>query len=492
MTSRTRALLIVVLTCPSGAALADSVSDVLLPLLHLQEIDTRDAESLDPWGPPAGAGMSVRLHDRDLLRRYVGGLKVADFGSRQGEATVRLPLSGTGHWLQVHSSSGSERRDTQQRDLDWAGGLSTRSSHQRVTWDRATATHRWIASMDVQRSRGKDHTTLHHYPSSTSDTRMNRYFWDLLEPTIGQRVDYSWDSRSVGFYAGWVAGGTDGLRWGLQASGRRSDPDTELRYTNTGANPRLEGERHARLDQQLDNIRLAGGVEGQLSRRWRMRAEVGYAVRRYDMHMAQQNLPTSDSGLLLDIVELGQAAATQRGPQVILRAHRMPTRLLPDVSGYVAVSHARTQANAEGETPVLGFRLRALPISHSGQGRHDGRLTSLAAGFQLRQRSTHVGFDLGGMAAQAHYRGRTQASAQMQFGLYASPVDERSTLRPWLGRLSVAPWVRLGHWVDIQYRITQYAGGMRTGQVDTVSSPDSPSSTYRGGRVHTVTAHYRL
>jgi hypothetical protein len=94
------------------------------------------------------------------------------------------------------------------------------------------------------------------------------------------------------------------------------------------------------------------------------------------------------------------------------------------------------------------------------------------------------------MVVQSDYRGRTQANAQMQFGLVVAPVDRRSRYRLRLLRLSAAPWMRLGERLDIQYRITQYAGSLRDRETEArLGDADSES---RGGRIHGLTARHRL
>jgi len=82
----------------TNAAGADTVEDVLLPLLGLH--GNRATALTNPWLQAPEAGVVVSLHNEDLLRRYVDSVRVAYLSARQIRvaamtATV-LPAARTG------------------------------------------------------------------------------------------------------------------------------------------------------------------------------------------------------------------------------------------------------------------------------------------------------------------------------------------------------------------------------------------------------------
>ena len=479
-----------VFCCAAVPAMADSLSHLLLPILNLSAVKARDQALPNLWHAPRSGGLAVRWRHEDLLRSYIDGVKVADLGTSQQRVTVRIPLPGlTGQWLQVGTARSSQDLVFSSGDLDWAGGLATTRSWQQLSWDLARGRHRASATIAWGRQRGRDETNLHRFHRSAADSRMNRYFWDLQEPTIGDQVSYAWNSRTLDLGAGWVTRRSAQYRAGVQVRWRRVEPNAALDYVNRGSNHRLQGAREADLAQRLTGGRVAVSVDRLVSPAISLRAEVGYATRRFEFRVTQRDVPQSNTGVLLDIVELGQADAEQHGADVTLRATwTRDEGLLAE--GYVGLGRSRIEASGVGSTPVLGFSLRTIPIAHRGTASLTGRLTSKVAGFDVQRAGRRSGIHLAGQVVRSEFRGPMQADAQMGLGLFVAPIDRVSAYRLDLYRVSAAPWLRLREVLEVEYEITQYTGSF--GDLGEAVPNDDEGARSRGGRIHAITVRYLL
>ena len=469
---------------------ADTVEDLLLPLLGLHGRSSTAALT-NPWLRTPAAGVVASLRNEDLLRRYVDDTKVTDLSARRARVTAILALPGPArHWLQIGTGSGDSDRIATGQDRDWTGSLGSSGALGTIAYRRDGASHRLAVGVGWAREqRGRQSLVVQSFHRSASDSRMNRYLWDLLEPTLGDELDYSVDQQSLRADIGWSAVLAHRTRVGLQASWQRSTPNASIDHVNDGDRRELRGPRQTDIDQDTSVRRLLVGLERRLAST-DVRLAAGFTSREASSLAQQRDVPRSDSGILLDIVELARARADQRGPDVALQATWEPAA---DAWIYTAATwaHSTVAASGAGNTPVLGYRLRTLPISHGGTFELSGRHTTWAVDSGMQVRRQRFGWQLHGMALRWRYRGHTAADAQMQFGLVVTPVDQATAYRLHLYRLSVAPWLRLSATTELEYEITQYAGSLRG---DRRAGTDAlrPRSTHRGGRIHTLSIRYHL
>lgn len=474
------------LTCAwAPAAGADSVADELLPLLGLYG---RGAALTSPWHPSPAGGISLTVHDEDLLRRYVDGTRVVGLSGRvtRVAATLRMP-GDTPQWVHAEASGSDNDRSAVGQDNDWASGLSSDNTLSTLAWRREGGRHLLSAGvtwgLSQSRSQSLDVFAFHR---SANDSRMNRYFWDLLEPTLGDRITYDIDQPYVRTDIGWAVDvGQD--RYGLQASWQRRTTEAIVGHVNDGARDELRGPRSSSLDHELVQRRLSLGLQRQLAAT-SVLLLAGYSSRDMSVRTHQLEVPRSSSGIVLDIVELGQAQADQHGPDVMLQTAWQSSTSL-QLRGSATWSHSWIQGDGAGNTPVLGYSLRTLPISHSGSFSLSGTLTTLAAGLQARLHGSRFGGVVEGLALRSRYRGDTVADAQMEFGLFVAPLNETSAYDLELYRLSATPSVRIAPTTELRLSTVQYVGNLRSaaGHVE-----PGRQVTHRGGRIHTLSLTYFL
>lgn len=477
-------------------ARADTVTDRLLPLLGVHGVEASPAS---PWQPAPSPTVVVAFQGEDLLRRDVGDLRVAALAGRQGRLTATVALPGTpDQWLTLEAAAGSGDHRGQGRDRDWAASLASTRSLGAVAYRRDGAVHRLAAALRWSVDRGRDQTVdLLEFHRAADDNaadaaagrRMNRYFWDLLEPTLGDELTYTWDHEELAAELGWSRPLGQDHRLGLLASGRWSTPVVDVVYVNAGERQALRGPRQVALDQDAGQTRLAAGLERSLPAAAHARVEVGYAARDASSLARQRHVPRSASGILLDIVELGRARAEQRGPDVTLQAswEGSPRARL---NGHIGWAHSTLDASGEGRTPVLGYSLRTLPISHGGTLALSGNLTTWSASAGGQRRGQRLGVRVHALALRSRYRGHTAADAQMEFGLIVHPVREAAAYDLRLYRLSLAPVLQVTSRTALNCDIIQYAGRLRDRHA--VADPEGPRKKHRGGRVYDLRLRYQL
>jgi hypothetical protein len=317
---------------------------------------------------------------------------------------------------------------------------------------------------------------------------MNRYLWDLLEPTLGNELVYRVDQHSLRVDIGWSTVLAHRTRVGLQASWQGSTPNARADHVNDGDRQELRGHRQTDIDQETSQRRFVIGLERRLAST-DIRMAAGFTFRHAASLAQQLDVPRSGSGILLDIVELGRARADQRGPDVSLRAAWEPAANA-QIYGSATWAHSTVAASGAGNTPVLGYSLRTLPISHGGTFALSGKHTTWAVDAGAKVRRQRYGWRLHVLALRSRYRGRTEADAQMEFGLIVTPVYQATAYLLHLYRLSLSPWLRISTTTRLEYEITQYAGSLR----DRHAGADAlgPRSTHRGGRIHTLSIRYHL
>lgn len=482
-------LTVVQLTCTCVfSASADIVEDQVLPLLGVHGHDT---SLTNPWLPTPVANLSLALHNEDLLRRYVGRARVVDLSGLQSrvQATLRLP-GAVPNWVRVEAAGASSDRTARSQDEDWAGSLDGTSTEAALAWRRDGATHMLSAGLRWGEERSRDQLlNLYTFHRSASNNRMNRFFWDLLAPTLGDEMVYDLSRQSLGADIGWSRR-LGQYRVELQALWRRSTPDANIDHVNNGDREELRGPRTWEVSQEFLQRRLVVGL-GRRVAAATIRLQAGYTSGSLYSLTQLLDVPESDSGVILDIVELGRANADQSGPDVTVFTAWEPSPTM-QLRGTAILSHSTLEAHGVGNTPVLGYTLLALPISHTGTFSLKGRLTTWAAGLGARLHRKQFGWTLDGLALHSRYRGPTEADAQMEFGLFVAPVDQRTAYDLDLFRLSTTSWIRITSPLQLRGEMVQYAGDLQTHGVRPVPVPEGRGVTHRGGRIYTLSLYYLL
>ena len=490
-------LIFAVFSLAHRQAACDILSEVVLPLLNLADVDYADVSQepgLDLWRELAGSRVSLRFRGEDVLRKYVDGVRVARLANRNSLLTIgleRLSEGGRRHGLTLQASGGALEYDGRDSDGDWSGGVGTTNLYSRLEYRLEAGRHRAGVGISRSRSSGRDEqVSIERFRSSKTDVRMNRFFWDLLEPTFGRELGFTWRDRRWELDAGWLVALSKRSRFGLAARLREGRPRTEVHYINDGAMVELRGLRRADAPQTVQNRRLSLAYEHRFRPDLLASGEAAYTRQRLRTRVVQRDVPRSDSGVILDVLKLGSAAGSRAG--VDLKA-RTRWRRSKQSSLVVAAGWGRATYDAEGEasTPVLGLSLRTIPIAHRADASLSGTIETWFAAAHGERNWARMALRAGGLAARSQIEAQTRANAHMEFGLFVAPVSAVSVYDVAVYRLFLAPSMRLWAGIGLDYQVTQYLVHVDRHEPAPEPEPEREEKV-RGGMVHTLTLTYNL
>ena len=383
--------------------------------------------------------MSLVFQSDDLFRRWIEGVAVADYGERRAGLELYLPWERRlAHHFRVGLSRGSLDVRGRSHQPGWSGRLS--GDDNLVALGYGVSWKRGALQLDITRTDfGGDHRAvdIERFHRSSTGERMNRFFFDLLEPTFGRNIAYRWSASS------WSGGASfrlalteaDGIAFGVRRAALSTD--VALTYDNDGAREELRGERAVDLNQPADDTLVSLSYRRSLSARWSAGLELGTSWRAFETAAIQRDVPVSERGIVLDFIGLGSARARYDRHHVAVAADWLGPE---QRRGRVAVARLRGQYESvfAGVTPVLGFAL-LLPISHGASGEASGStdtwVLSAAGQRQWGAFSLTAGLD----GSWTRLEATSRADAEMEFGLVVSPFRDRSRFAVDLYRLELEP-----------------------------------------------------
>lgn len=486
------ALLVVLgYTWTEGAC--DSLSEWTLPLVNLFDVQgdgARSGRRLDLWQEGQERWIALALRGEDLYRKYVEGVRVAGFARRDGLVTVVLPktVGKTRHYIKLQASGGVFEYGGRSRSKGWSGALDTGGWTSRLEYALDRGRHRAGLSVARSRSEGSDQQVrLEQFHRSETDHRMNSFFWELLEPTIGREIDYTWKDCGWDVEAGWLVALFGRGRLGLAARLQERRPQVGIRYFNTGSAAELHGLRRAGFRQKLTARRGVLTYQHRLGSAWRVRGEAGYTRQRLWAQIRQRDVPQSAGGVLLDLVELGDGEWSRQAVDLKVGGSwaRSERAHLEVVAGW---GRSTYKAIGEGTTPVLGFSLRILPISHRGEADLAGAISTWVGAIYGQKGWRKMRLEAGVLTARTEVEAQTRANAQMEFGLFVEPVQDVSRYRVALHRFFAAPSVQVHERIRLEYQLTQYLAYL----VDKHRKKPKREEKARGGLIHTLMLKYLL
>ena len=473
----------------AAAARGGELGGGLLPLLNLTDVQPEAAHSrgrLGLWRTGLERGLSISLRGEDLYRRYVGGVRVAGLSARSAWVALSLPgvVGQAAHETQIRIAGSSTDLEGRSRGPGWSGGLDVEGSAYQLCHAISQGRHRAAVSMSWSRSSAPDQEVrLDRFHRSESDARMNRYFWDLLEPTVGDRIHLSAEDRRRGIAAGWLVSLSARDQVALTARFHDRRPESGVRYLNTGSRAELRGWRRAQVQQEEEQSRAGLAYQRRMGGSWWARGELDLVDHQLRARVTQLEVPESTRGIVLDVVELGVGDASRRGVELKLRTGGRRRRL--DLETAMFGGKSSYEAQGEGSTPVLGFSLRTVPITHRGDAELSGTIHTWGAAIQAERRWTQVRLRGGAFTARADLEAQSSADAAMEFGLYVHPLRDLSRYRIATHRVFAASSVQITEQLRVEYQVTQYFITIDGGDLE---KPELQQDVrVRGGTVHTAT-----
>jgi hypothetical protein len=469
----------------------DSLSERFYPYLSLYDIqlgELRPDNRLNLLKSKRDRRMALTFQSEDILRMYIHDIRVSGFSSRNGLLSVILPLQikKIRQWTMLQVSRPTFDYDGRSTGQGWAGQLSTSGFASRLEYGVEIGRHRLGASVSGSQLRGRNQAfTIGKFPHSQTDSRMNRFFLDLLEPTFSHNVTYDLQDRSWDVETGGILALSARSRLGMTVRLQNREIGGEAHTTNSGTKTELQGVRLTDLTFVVASRRFIISAEHRFRRRWRVLTEAGHTTDRLQLDLRPRDVPVSEDGVTLDFTELGNGSGSRRSVDLKVTNTWIKSESF-QLSGLMGWGRSTYRSDATGTTPVLGFRFGAIPISHSGAVKTSGTITSWVTAAHTSKRWRRFGLIAGAMVARAGVTTETRADANLEFGLIDRSVRVVSHSGMTLLRFYVAPSVSVAKVLRVRYRATQHAALVEGEKIRV------EGGRFRGGSVHVLTLmfHY--
>jgi hypothetical protein len=472
----------------------DSLCRRVLPFLGFVDVQGDGAcseQELDLWRENRERWIAFSLEGEDILRKYAEGIRLARFSGESGELSISLPvIRGEAlHHFRFQVFGKLFQYNGRSRGEGWSGGLRREGKAGRMQYVVGREGYRFGVSILWEESAGRNQEVrLEEFPHDRDDRDMNRFFLDLLEPTFGREIVYNWEERRQEVEVGGVWALPEGSQMGIKVRFEDGQPRAKIAYNNSGFRKELRGRRQADLKQKWSGWRGEMAIEHRLTSSWYLRPELGWASQKWEAAVRQRDVPESAGGVLLDLLELGDGEGRWQGLDLKLRGtwNRSEQLRAEWVLGW---GRSTFSGGGKGTTPVLGFSLRTLPISHRGEMELSGAITSRAGGFRAKREWKGFGLDVGAMAAYAEIEARVWGEGEMEFGLSVNPLQDVLSYDLELYRFLLTPSAQIADWGYLEYEITQYLVELtQRGK----SREKNPGEKTRGGTSHRLILKYLL
>ena len=428
--------------------IGDLGSDVLLPEVGQFMTPVQDLRRQ----------VSLSMQTENVFNRRVGDVVVADVDGHRHDASLLMPFrrAGLDQRLGLRLSVGGFDVTGRSRDPAWNSRLGGAVLGLYGSYAVSRGRHAFSVEFGGRNFDGDQRAVhLERFHHAENDESMNRLFWDLLEPTVSDEIDYAWTRRAWSGAGVWNISLSDADRLGASLRFSSSSSDAAVTYHNTGDRVELRGDRVVDLEQPTEELRIALVYERQLNTAWSGRIMAGARSRSLDAGLVQRDVPVSERGVTIDFFELGAAATEYDRRHLALSAtwHGSLKRQATFTAGRMAAEY---DGRFDGVTPVLGFTLLALPISHGANGTITGTLdswvTSVSGEWHWGSLSLAAGVD----GSWTELEARSRANAEMEFGLIVTPYQSNRRSQLDLFRLELKPAWMLSRSLQAQLSFRQY------------------------------------
>jgi hypothetical protein len=430
------------------------------------------------------------MQTENVYNRRVGDVLVADADGQRSTLLLLLPFRSSGleqHFGLRFSITGLDVTG-RSRDPGWNSRLGGDDLGLEASYAVSRGRHTLSFDLEGRSFDGDERAVrLERFHRAKNRVTMNELFWDLLEPTLSDRIDYRWTWQTWSGSGTWRAALSDVDRVGASLRLGSSSTDAVVTYHNTGDREEVRGDRVVDLEQPTDEVNLALFYERQLNTSWSGRVGVGARSRTLDAGLVQRDVPVSARDVTLDFFELGAVGAEYDRRHLALSAtwHGGLQRRATFTAGRMTAEY---DGHFDGVTPVLGFTLLALPISHGANGTATGALDTwvMSVSGERHWGSLSLAARLGGSWTELDARSR--AEAEMEFGLIVSPHQSDRRFQLNFYRLDLKPAWMLSRSLRAQLLLRQYiidVEDLAPREDVTPGVPDEPgeATRTRGGSI---------
>ena len=348
-------------------------------------------------------------------------------------------------------------------------------------------------SVEYLSMRGQNQLTIDHYPKSENDWLLDRYFYDLLQPTFGNLIDVSVYLRKLGAVGEFMYKVHDRCELGTKMSYSEMRNQTQLIYLNT--TEKLAGEKIIKIPLKNKNLSMQFLVKTSIQI---MQIHFFFSVdrSRYGLDLVPDN-PSKVNDIYIDYTDLGNCLLRRSGYGTGL-GFSIPVLPLMEIQITDAIATDRWQGEGTIFTPVLGFEV--LPIAHNFRGTIDARTETNHLQINLQHRPWRkLSYNLNLDWLATNLRPQWQGTAYMEFGINDHHYEESLHYNGNIFMVGLAPVFNLRHHWSLMYSLKQVIPLFReekgaAGEKPPAAEEIKPSheSKTGGGRIHQLTVTYNF
>ena len=402
--------------------------------------------------------VALSMQTENVFNRRVGDVVVADVDGHRHDASLLMPFrrAGLDQRLGLRLSVGGFDVTGRSRNPAWNSRLG--GADLGLYGSYAVRRRRHAFSVEFGgRSFDGDQRAIHleRFHHVNDDESMNQLFWDLLEPTLSDEIDYGWTRRVWSGAGAWYISLSDIDRLGVSLRFSSSSSDAAVTYHNTGDRLELRGDRVVDLKQPTRELSIALAYDRQLNTAWSGRIMAGARSRSLYAGFAQRDVPVSERDVTIDFLELGAVATEYDRRHLAVSAtwHGCRKRQATFTAGRMAAEY---DGRFDGVTPVLGFTLLALPVSHGANGTTTGTLDSWVTSVSGEQHWGSLSLAASVDGSWTELETRSRAEAEMEFGLIVTPYQSNRRFQLDFYRLELKPAWMLSRSLQAQLSFRQY------------------------------------
>jgi hypothetical protein len=347
-------------------------------------------------------------------------------------------------------------------------------------------------SLGLQHMVHSNRVAINHYPDGEDDWLLNRYFYDLLQPTFGNTIDIDMTLNRIGFIGEYFYKAQGLLDIGAKFSLTQLDNKANVRYFNS--TEKLSGDKTIGTPFKNTNFSLQLMTISSIQKA-QIRLFFSLDRSRYALDLIPEN-PSKSGDVFIDYTNLGSCSLKRSGYSLGLGV-TYPVSESIDITLGNGFSSDYWQGRGTVYTPVLGFEI--LPIAHYFKGTVSaGTATNhlqLQFNHQPWQRFLYR-FHLGWLAAKV--RPQWQGTAYMEFGIDNQQYNEQKTYNADIFVLAFSPTLKLFKKWSVHYALSQLIplikeGGTPPAQKPQPSAETQPAkSKISGGRIHQFIISYNF
>ncbi len=344
----------------------------------------------------------------DIYRKKINGSTALTIAEQTNGVQFGWPFK-TGeirHILSGEYNRNSTSFDNLNDKTGLVSRLRTANTNYTMTWHMTGGIFQLGGRYEYRNSTTPFTIDITAFPQSENVTT-NEYFFDLLEPTFGRELtnEFNMDQTSYSLWFSTRLSWNNRLSFAMRSTDLQAD--WQIRYNNTGPYAKLAGNR--KIDWPLNGF---GRVYKLSLFSFCQELSLTFFADRFSYEIDNNRPATSD------VLSLGNGKFKRSGISIESR-QRLKTWEL--ASG---LSIANYTADIFLKTPVLGYYLIFLPITHSAQlDISTSRSFSQQINITKRLKLKNISLDVGAAYTHTKFDFQVKGTADLMCGITSTNLD---------------------------------------------------------------------